>query len=346
MALKELWSELCRGEWEFVANKVRNNLFHNYLPTLQVSQSLPTVLVASSARSGSTWLMELLLKTAPYRVLFEAVPNAEFSLRDFETPRYVLSAGHSLDERTDFVTSLQHCDRRDWSQQHRNSRNIHWLARGVLIKSTRANFCLDFLQTHLGGQTLRVIYLIRNPFDVIRSKILKKSVAGGQFVSKFCYDPLQLFATDDPFFQAYFERYRPLLGNAPSDVQQEAFIWCLENRWLLDVWHERGWSLVVYENLALEFEQTFCQLLDDIGLPFRQRVLASRQVRSSTAYAGRGREMVASAEFRNIGDSLTRWRDFFSVRQQREIAAVMDGFGIDYNVLLDNSVRERVDYSA
>lgn len=344
MDTREIWKELRQGEWEYLKTKAKYKIFHNYLPTIQISSSLPTLLICSSARSGSTWLMELLLKTARYRALFEAVPNAERSLREFSTPRFILSRAHPQDERTCFIHSILTRERRGWSQDHRNSRNIHWLAQGLLLKSTRANFCVDFLQSSLDIQSPGVLYLIRNPFDVVRSKIQKKAAAGEQYVDKFSYDPSLLFNTRDPFFLDYFNTFRHVLAQVKTDEGKEAFVWCLENKWMLDTWESRGWSLVIYENLVADFEAEFKALLNAVGLPFKRNVLTSSQVRSSTAYSGKGRELVSSKEFGNIEEGLNRWRQYYSTEKLDDICKVMEGFGIDYNLILGKQARTAVSY--
>tara|TARA_R100000005_G_scaffold87841_1_gene57292 strand:- start:21867 stop:22484 length:618 start_codon:yes stop_codon:yes gene_type:complete len=203
---------------------------------------------------------------------------------------------------------------------------------------------VDFLQSNLAIQPSNVLYLIRNPFDVVRSKILKKSVAGAQFVDKFSYDPTLLFRTQDPFFREYFNAFRHILTQVKTDEGREAFIWCLENKWMLDTWESKGWSLVVYENLVTNFEAEFKLLLNSIGLPFRRAVLNSSQVRSSTAYSGQGRGLVSSKEFGNIDGSLNRWRQHYSAQKLDEVCKVMDDFRIDYNLMLDGAARSAVSY--
>ena len=350
MQVKDVWKELCQGEWEFVVTKVKNKVFHNYIPTVQTSDKLPTVLLCSSARSGSTWLMELLLKSAKYRSLFEAVPNAGQSMKDFGTPRYILSAAYPPDAKTSSIASLFEYERQGWSQRHRNSRNIYWRTQGLLIKSTRAGFCLDFLDKQFADKPLKVIVLLRNPFDVVRSKILKKNVAGGEFVNKFSYDPAELFHTDDPYFKAYFESYRPVLEKIESEVQRETFVWCLENKWILDSCKDasqgREWTLVTYEDLVVDFEQELRRLLKVIGIPFKKSLLKSRQVKSSTAYTGNGRELVSSSEFQPGAAVLNQWQSFFSETQVSEMVGVMRAFGIDYNSLLGPVAKKAVTYPA
>lgn len=344
MDFKKLLSEMTSGEFEFVLTKAKNKFFHSYLPSVQISNKLPTVFLFSSTRSGSTWLFELLLKSAKYRAVFESLPELDDCLRKFKTPRIVLSNDSDCDAADDVFVGVNESDEINWKQDHANSRNIHLLTKGTLIKSTRANFCIEFIEKNILPDNSRVIYLIRNPFDVIKSKIIRKNTDDGDLAKKFSYTPEGIYNTDDPHFKAYFNRYEAIKNLVKDDIQIEAFVWCIENKWILDSIDNKKWHLVVYENLVTDFEQEFKKICEFVGIKYSKKIYSSRQVKSSTAFSGNKREFLKSSTFSDPSSLLNNWSSYYTGTQVEEILEVLRHFEIDYNGLLNTEAAKITKY--
>lgn len=334
MDFKKLISEMKKGEFEFILTKAKNKLFHSFLPTIQISNSLPHVFLFSSTRSGSTWLFELLLKSEKYRAVFESLPELDDCLKKYNTPRIVLSEDHHFDNVEDVFIGFNEGDKINWKQDHANSRNIHLLTNGTLIKSTRANYCVEFIEKNILPDNSKLIYLIRNPFDVIKSKIIRKNTDDGDLAKKFSYTPDGIYNTDDPFFKTYFSQYESVMKKVKNEIQMEAFVWCLENKWILDSIENKDWHLVVYENLVTDFEKEFKRICDFIGIKYLKKIKRSRRIKSSTAFSGNKREFLKSSNFSEPSSFLNKWVSFYTKEQINDILKILHYFEIDYNDLL------------
>jgi len=276
--------------------------------------------------------------------VFEPIPAVEGCMSLFQTPRPILSSDSEICDRNRFLTNLSKYDRVTWKNQHSNSRNIYWLTRGSIVKSTKASFCADFIAQNCLDKDLKFVYLVRNPFDVVKSKISTKAHDDGRLAEEFTFNPLDLLDTLDPFFKAYFDKYRWIADRLYSEVQFETFAWCLENKWILDCWKARGWHLVTFENLYMDFENEYARLCDFLGIKFPKKILKSRKIKSSTAFSGNKREFMQSSEFQDSSVFLNRWKSFFSDEQVLEVVDVLGSFDIDYNTLLNASSNAVVEY--
>lgn len=341
MDWQKLIEELGKKEFSFLATKAKNKFFKSTLSPIQISNSLNPVFVFSSTRSGSTWLLELLLKNAKYRAIFEPLPKLEDCLRSRNTPRVILSKDSDDEWLNSYMTTLMtpnELNKRCWKNSTINSRNIHFLARGLAIKSTRANFCIDFIYKNAMDARIKILYLIRNPFAVIKSKIVKSSADKGQLAKKFSYDPADLFRTTDSFFNEYFGSYESIYSRVDNKVKLEAFTWCIENKWILDTVKQRPWNMVVYENLFVNFRHEFAIICDYVGIPFKTNVERTRSSKSSTAFSGDKRRFIDSIIFDNVEGFLNDWKSFFTRQEIRDITDIVNRFQIDYNALIASEI--------
>lgn len=326
----KLFDQIKKKEFQFIKNKFKNKLYHYYIPPFKVSSDLPSIFLFSSTRSGSTWVFELLLKTEKYRAIFEPLPKLENCMRNFGTPRIVLSKESQFDSSYSFLGQLTNYNRAKWKEYYYNSKNIHLFTRGALIKSTRANFCIDFIEKET-KEKLNIIYLVRSPFDVVKSKISRKNADNGKMNSKFNYNPLELFNTEDPVFTKYFKRYKFIADSINNEVQKETFVWCLENKWLFEECKSRNWYVLVYENLLTDFDNEYEKLCEFIGIKTNDKVKKQKSIKSSTAFTGNKRDFIDSSEFKDLSIFLQNWRKFYTNDQILDIEEILSLFEIDYS---------------
>jgi len=339
----KLKDELLKGEFNFLITKGKNKFFKSIFPPIQINNLLNPIFLFSSTRSGSTWLYELLLMSERYRAVFEPLPKLEDCIKFYHTPRVVLSQ-HSTDKNlSNFINSLifpGKLNKKEMKNSSINSRNIHFLTKGFILKSTRANFCIDFIYKNFSDKRIKVIYLIRNPFAVVKSKILKGKADDGNLSKKFSYDPGKLFKISDAFFSEYFEKYKAIYNKIDSKVMLETFTWCLENKWIIDAIKERPWHMVVYENIFLNFNEEYGKISNYLDIPFNKKIVKKRKNKSTTAFSGNKRSFVDSKIFNDQKNFLNDWQGFFNENDIKDILKIMRYFDIDYNSLLDISVKQ------
>jgi len=343
--LKKLIEEIRKKEFRFVSTKAKNKFFKSVLPTVQISHSLDNVFIFCSPRSGSTWILELLLKTAKYRAVFEPIPSLEKALEKYGTPRLILSEDaedHEFEHYFNGLLKPNFLNKKKWRYTDLNSRNIHLFTKGIAIKTTRGNFCVDFIEKNT-EQNMRIVFLVRNPFAVIKSRITRSTAHNGRLKNKFSYNLKGLFASDDVFFKDYFGKYEPLLVKVKDDITEHAFMWCIENKHILDRIGEKSRLMLAYENLYTDFDFEYKKLCDYIGIPVRRNIQKHKNIKSTTSFSGKEADFIESSVFDDSQIFLRDWKDFFTEKNIADVMEILGDFEIDYKKLLKERSRSLVD---
>jgi hypothetical protein len=129
------------------------------------------LIIVGSARSGTSWLAEILATQFRYRLLFE--PDHEFQTTNGKLicDKFITQNNESQNSRAYLKKVFSNNVDCDWIAQCSNRRyKMHlWplLPKKYIIKFVRANLSAYYMNTHFD---IPVIHLIRNPYDVIHSQ--------------------------------------------------------------------------------------------------------------------------------------------------------------------------------
>lgn len=150
------------------------------------------------ARSGTTWVSDLIASTKSYRYLFEPFhPNFVHEMKQME-PHQFIRPGDSNERLLSVASSI-------FKGQFRHERvdlNNHCLLYdGLLIKDIFANLLCYWAVTHF--PKVRPVLLIRNPFAVAASKNNKRDWF-------WANDPSDLLRQPD-LYDDYLYRYKDLI---------------------------------------------------------------------------------------------------------------------------------------
>ena len=216
-----------------------------------------TVLIIGSARSGTTFLMESLNSNNDYRIIFEPFnPTytkewSQFSARQYIDPNNVKEV-----ERQAVDNILRGNINNQWVNQY----NRKLRSKKRLIKSVRANLMLDFFASEYPD--LQIIYLYRNPYDVVASRI------------NLNFDPKDVFLVLEhaEFIKKYYSDINlatlKTMLNTPESCH--VALWCFENRYLLQDLENRNLMVAKYEEIigkSVNLEETRLQISNKIRKP-------------------------------------------------------------------------------
>ena len=222
-----------------------------------------TVIVAGSARSGTTWVGDVIASLMGSRPIFE--PFLFDGSEDFALPkqRFLSEAGlrrnHQLYIRPEEGSTSRHYVpiqsilrgrvRGAWC----DSQTRIGVYRRRLIKEIRVNLFLAYLAKT--WPALRIIWLIRNPFDVIDSQIAQTRTRKGWTFDWDVRDVLsqQKLLTD------WLAPFVPSMKRASSLPERLAHKWCVETYVPLrqEVHAHPGVLLVRYEELKSRPEENW-----------------------------------------------------------------------------------------
>ncbi|AMV32145.1 hypothetical protein VN12_08480 [Pirellula sp. SH-Sr6A] len=188
------------------------------------------ILVCGSGRSGTTWLGSVVAEIMEAQIIFEPMllnTDVEFALRKPFFDRGRIDFNLQLYATRDDLASIEKLRGLEelffgacntyWTRQACNRNKASWR----VIKEIRACLALEGI-CNLWPE-LKVIYLVRNPIDVIQSQILASSKGW-----EFDCDIRQL-KYHNPMLWTRLKDFEPFLQSSSSLSDRLALRWCIEN---------------------------------------------------------------------------------------------------------------------
>lgn len=226
------------------------------------------VFLASSARSGSTWVQNIISSSDSFRVMFEPFWNEKTKiLSHWNTRQYI----NKYDKNNEYYKSVKNIIDGNIRSTWIDSDNISYLPRKRLIKDVRANLFLAWLKRSFPN--IKIVYLLRNPFSVAKSYMrLGWSNVDLNRLTKQKDLMENHFSDDIDFFMNIRDPFLKLM-----------VLWSIENIVALRELEKNDAVVVAYEDLLLEpkreLERIFSHL--EIHLPHDLDEVISKRSRTS-----------------------------------------------------------------
>ena len=219
------------------------------------------IIIIGSARSGTSWLGEVMARQFRYRMLFE--PEHEFNTKDGKLlcDRWITSKEEAPQAHRYLNRVFRNRVDSDWIGQISNRRfKMHlWplIPKKFIIKFVRANLAAKYMNEAF---QIPVIHIIRNPYDVLASQQRVKF--------PWLYN-LQYFQEQPRLVQLVAEEFDFYLTNNAtySPLEILTIRWCLENVLPLQLWqpYQYDHSVVRHEELRNDM-QLFLDLCEKYKL--------------------------------------------------------------------------------
>ena len=273
-------------------------------PNFDLSKS---ILVAGSARSGTTWLGDIISAQIPCRTLFEPF-NCDLvpSYRDFHYFQY-MRPGMENSEFQAFAQKVLTGKIRNRWIDHQNERIFSSYR---LIKEIRANLALKWLRDHFSE--VPILFLIRHPCAVVLSR-MELGWATDTDIEPFL---LQQDLVED-----HLANYLDLIENASSDEEKHAIIWSVSNLVPLKQFKPGELRKVYYENLCTGHETELRSIFNVIGFRYEPDLININRP-STTA---RMKSAVVTGQ-----NKIARWKSELRPSQIEKILRVVDAFGLGH----------------
>ncbi|MFK8102564.1 MAG: sulfotransferase domain-containing protein [Saprospiraceae bacterium] len=211
------------------------------------------VLLAGSARSGTTWLAELINYRAAFRYIFEPFNRDEVKLcQHFAERQHLLASSVQAEFQVPLAQIMSGQFRNPWTDFYNtNSDNSR-----RLIKTVRANFMLPYFGTHFAE--IPIVFLLRHPFAVAHSRMKLGWSA-----------PLEALWEQENLRTTYLQPYDDLLKTKLTVFERQVLFWCLENKFALSglTTHPRH-KIIFYENFILEPRENIQDLFNFLALEY------------------------------------------------------------------------------
>jgi hypothetical protein len=267
-----------------------------------------SIMVAGTARSGTTWVTDLIASQISCRVLFEPFhsglvePFQQFSYFQYMRP----------DEQNQGLQAYCH---RVFTGDIRHK----WIDREVerifpqyrVVKDIRANLLLAWL--HSRFPEVPLLFVIRHPCAVVLSR-MQLGWWTDQDIEPFLSQPKLV----DDFLADKME----VISRARTAEEKHAIIWCISNLVPLRQFPAAKLAVIFYESLCMQPEREVPKMFQAIGHKYDEAVFALAQ-RPSTTTARTS--AIVTGE-----DRVIRWKRELSPQQISNILSVVEDFELDY----------------
>lgn len=267
-----------------------------------------SILVAGTARSGTTWLGDIIASQVPSRVLFEPFnPDLVPEYRGFQYFQY-MRPGEENPEFRIFARKVFTGEIRNRWIDRQNERIF---SRYRLIKEIRINLALKWL--HDNFPEVPILLLLRHPCAVVSSRLDLGWATDRD---------IEPFLNQSDLVTDHLEPYLDLIKNARTDEEKHAIIWSVSNLVPLKQFKSGGIKVVYYEYLCTQPEDELPAIFSSIGQMYRD---------SKNDALGRPSQTtrVTSAIVHGT-DKISSWRRSLSDPQIENILRIVKAFGLDY----------------
>ena len=279
----------------------------------------PTVFLAGTGRSGTTWVEEIINWRHDYRVIFEPFYPARVPLCGvFPETTYLRADEPAPDHYRAARTVVSGRFRNSWTDQF-NHRRIY---RKRLIKDVRANLFLHWL--HRRFPALPIVFLVRHPCAVVVSQ------------QKALWRPSAAEFLEKPALVSdYLEPFVNVIQSVEDDFDQKVIAWCVKNFVPLQQFRRGEMLVMFYEDLVTEPETEIRRLFEFLGQTFTPEALAQWKRPSALVRAD---SAIVTGD-----DSLNAWRRHLTGKQIGRAVSLLREFGLDRLYGAESSPRIRPD---
>ena len=264
-----------------------------------------TVLLAGSARSGTTWVEEVIDHAHDHRVLFEPFHTRYVpEVAGWRTRQYIRPGDRDPYYLQPATLIANGRVRGKWVDQA----NRRWMSRKRLIKEVRGQLFLRWFATEF--PEVPVILLLRHPCAVVESRVrLGWEAELGDLLAQ------------PKLVEDYLGPVAEEMAAETDEFARHVWLWAAENSVPLRQFAPGEVIVVFYEDLLREPEREMDRLLSWVGDAATAEVLAA-SARPSARSADK--QTVRSGEER-----LNAWRGGVSRAQTGRAVEILARFGLD-----------------
>lgn len=270
-----------------------------------------TVFLAGSARSGTTWVQDIINFDNEYRIMFEPFYPAKVKLIHDWKPLQYLSVG---EDSPLFVEPMRDILRGNVRNKWIDRYNQRFFSQKRIIKAVRGNLVINWIKSHY--PEIPIILLFRHPCAVANSKI---NIIKNWFPDS--YNPLDRFLVQDQLIDDYLRPYEKNIKAAKTIFEQCIFMWCIEYFVPISKFNEREVYITFYENLCVNTENEIRNLFSYIQKSFSSEVM-------KTAFVPSPMSGMNSA-IKSGADLIKSWRNQITDSQIQTANEILHLFGLD-----------------
>lgn len=290
-----------------------------------------TIVVTGQARSGTTWLAEMLRSLPGYKCINEPLStgsNPEVGRHGFDG-RNCLKPGDQMPELEAYMEQILTGQMyKSWLWRFEADGATGQLAeqlsnRKLIVKFIRAQRMVQWLLDRFDVRG--AVHIIRHPCAVVASMREMKWYRQEK-LREFHGDSMVDQVIISPIPDAVRSKFAPILQRIETNEEVLAARWCLDHYFLFQHNAREGnghpWTLTSYERLLTEAEQELERILGGFGEEVPDQMRKQFDVPSSSA--------ANSLETDRIQHQLSKWKEKLDPDQIGRVLQIVDDFGLDF----------------
>ncbi len=288
------------------------------------------IFLSSGARTGSTWVAELINYTNEYRFMYEPSLSRPLLPRNHAQTtgdRRILYIRPDNDDPGLREQALQVLDGR-FHDVRTDRYNRRLVSRRRLVKEVTSNLFIRWLAHAFPG--LPIILLLRHPIPTVRSRAYEYFQAddvGRRLIDadpeKRTRDYLRLIFGQPDLVADHLEPLRDVLESARTVLEQRIAVWCVQNYVPLRQFQPGTIHLAFYENFCVDPQAELRRLFDFLGRSVDDAALARIRIPSQSMQHGGIKEMPDGWEVVN------RWRKKVADADIEAALRIIRAFGLE-----------------
>jgi hypothetical protein len=267
-----------------------------------------SIFVVGSARSGTTWLANLIASQFRSRIMFE--PFNPILVKEFSKFNYF-----QYMRPNEFDQALYNFCHKVFTGNIRNAwidREIQYLfPQGRVIKCIRSSLMLKWLDIQF--PQVPKFFVIRHPCAVVQSRMKLEWATD---------DDIRHFLIQPTLMEDFLNDKIDVIEKAKTEEQKHAVIWCVTNLVPIKQFPRENINIVLYENLVQFPLDEIAKIFKGLKISYNDSIFNKLKQPSLTTTH-------TSAIL--TGKGLTgHWKNDLSLRQIDNILEVVDKFGLTW----------------
>jgi len=278
-----------------------------------------TVFLAGSARSGTTWLQEIVNFNNDYRVMFEPFrPEKVEIVSQWKNYQYLRVEENSPGIFNPMKDILSGKIKNVWVDTY----NKRLFSQKRIVKAIHANLLLFWIKVHF--PEVPIVLIMRHPCAVANSKL---NIVEKHF--RYTNNPLNEFLSQGQLINDFLSPYEEEIRGSKTDFETFIFMWCIEYLIPLKQFKVGEIYITFYENLCVNPQQEIKNIFSFINKSYSTEV-----IKKSTIPSPVSRKNSAI----NSGTNLIKsWRKNITEKQIQRALEIINLFGLD-RIYSDNDL--------
>jgi len=266
-----------------------------------------TIFLVGSARSGTTWLQEIINFDNKYRIMFEPFhPKKVELIHDWKYFQYL-----RIDEKNPkYILPMKAILSGNVHNRWVDKYNKKLLSQYRLIKSIHSHLFLYWMKQNFPG--VPIIFLLRHPCAVANSRM---------YLTKEWFKPnINVYLQQNQLIEDYLFKFKEKIKAATSDFEKYIFKWCIENYVPIRQFKDNEVLITFYENLCLHPQVELKRIFSFIGRSYNGNL---------EIFDKPSKMSMRSSAINSRTDLMSSWRINIDQDQVQKAVEILEHFGLD-----------------